>query len=89
MGWRHRRGEDEFTRANSAVRYLLVEASGLLSSECTKQAEELLRVGEPDLALEFMAWDLAPHADELPEHLVRFIKEEVGDAGPMPPAFEA
>lgn len=48
----------------------------------------MLRVHEPDLALELMAWDLASRPDELPAHLVEFIKVEARDVGPLPPVFE-
>ncbi len=87
MRWGRRR-DPEFERASSAVLYLLAEASGFLSAECAAKAEEMLRVGEPDQALELMAWDLASRADDLPGHLVEFIKVEARDVEPLPPVFE-
>jgi hypothetical protein len=83
------RRDRKLARENNAVRYLLGEASGFLSADRVAEAEELLRVAEPELALEFMAWELASRRDELPEHLVRFITDEVSDMAPMPPAFQA
>jgi hypothetical protein len=70
-----------------AVRHLLDEVSNYLSASRIEEANELLQNDEPELALLGIAWDLGPHRDELPEHVVRLIKEEAADSKGLHPAF--
>jgi hypothetical protein len=70
-----------------AVRFILAEASTYLSEQRVQQAKELLDAEEPTEALLGIAWDLGPYRDELPERVVRLLKQEVGDTAGVHPAF--
>ncbi|MCU1612544.1 MAG: hypothetical protein JWO98_84 [Frankiales bacterium] len=70
-----------------AVPDILAQASGYQSDWRITEANELLAAEEPTEALLGIAWDLGPYRDELPERVVRLLKNQVGDETGVHPAF--
>ncbi|WP_116449685.1 hypothetical protein [Blastococcus litoris] len=71
-----------------SVRRILAAVSGHLSPWRVDGVEELLRNDEPQEALLGIAWDLGPLRDQLPEHVVRLIRELAGHTDGVHPAFQ-
>ena len=69
------------------VRQLVTEVSTRLSSQRLEEVDELLRNDEPNEALLGIAWDLAAIQEEVPEGIVRAIRQAVGDSNDLPPDF--
>jgi hypothetical protein len=69
------------------VRQLVAEVSTRLSSERLEEVDELLRHDEPNEALLDIAWDLSARQEEVPEGIVRAIRQAVGDSNDLPPGF--
>jgi hypothetical protein len=77
----------EFDQEIEAIRHLLSEVSDRLSPPNIQSVDELLRNDEPNEALLCIAEELAPYRDELPERIVRFIKETAGNSRDLPSVF--
>jgi hypothetical protein len=77
----------EFDHEIEAVRQLLREVSDRLSQWRIAETDELLRNDEPNEAILGIAADLAPQRAELPEHVVRFIREAIANSRDLPAAF--
>lgn len=69
------------------VRQLVAEVSTRLSPERLETVDELLRHDEPNEALLGIAWDLAASQEEVPDGIVRDIRQAVGDSNDLPPRF--
>jgi len=65
----------------------LREVSGRLPRSRIDEADELLRNDEPNEAILGIAEDLAPQRAELPEHIVRFIRQATANPRDLPAAF--
>jgi hypothetical protein len=70
-----------------AARYILAATSDHLSDDRIWTVNSLLSAHEPTEALLSPAWNLAPHRDQLPEEVVRLLREHVGDTDGVHPAF--
>ena len=79
---------EEVDTALEALRYLMDSAASYLSPEREAACATLLWNDEPNEALPVIAWELAPRFGELPEPIVRFVKEAVGDSRD-PPEFRS
>jgi hypothetical protein len=77
----------EFDREIEAVRQLLIDVSDQLTPRTLAFVEEFLQNDESNEALLCIAWDLAPVRDELPERIVRFIRQTAVRSIDLPPAF--
>jgi hypothetical protein len=78
---------DRVDQEIAAVRQLVAEVSTRLSPERLEEVDELLQHDEPNEALLGIAWELAANLEDVPEGVVRAIRQLVGDPNDLPPGF--
>jgi hypothetical protein len=75
---------EEMDERISRVQGLLDEVSPRLSSHWIESASELLENDEPNEALIQIAWGIASDRIQVPERVLQFIEETVGDPRDLP-----